>query len=117
MQTFERVIFDVYLPAYTDLYSLKKNTSNKDLQNQLYFIAQNIKMHDHYAGNCAVIEKCNNILKRVSNKQERRSTLDLYLFELMYTIRIELKAFCVMFYPLSGSHDLRLEKHYTWNIK
>ena len=117
MQTFHDVTIQVYLPAYKDLYKIKANTNKSDMQQTLYFIAQNIKAHDHYAGNVAVIENCNIILRQVSNKASLRSSLDKMLFNLLYSLRSELKSFCVMFYPLNGSHDLKLDKHYTWNIK
>lgn len=116
MQTFERVILDVYLPAYIDLYTkIKKSTPRLEAQQTLFCVAQNIKAHDHFVGNQNIIEKCNAILNNMSTKGLRRLEIDKLLLSLLYALRTELKTFCREYYPIVNNTDYKLDKHYTWH--
>ena len=116
MITFKDAVLNVYYPAYKDLYKLNKSMGKKSFTEKLYFIAWNIKTHNVYAGGLNITEKCEVILRQVSNDLSKvtRPKLDEMLFNLLYSLRTELKHFCREFYPLSGHDTLKLENHYTW---
>jgi len=116
MQTFEAVVNEVYLPAYTALYAIKGADKIADVKQDLYSIAMRIKTNDNYIGNQDVIAKCNDILQTTNNKV-KRDTLNELLFELLYSLRSELKNYCKEIAPLLGCNTLKLEQHYTWNTK
>lgn len=117
MMTFKDAVLNVYYPAYKDLYQLSRGMDKKVFTEKLYFITWNLKTHNTCVCGVDINNKCNIILRSVSNdlSLSTRQRLDQLLFDLLYSLREQLRWFCIEHYPLKGHDTLKLNDHYTAN--
>lgn len=118
LETFEGAVLGAYLPAYKSLYAITSDMGKVQALNIVLSIVQVLKRENVCAYGVGVSEQCENVLKlaTIDTGKVRRRDIDKALFDLLYSLRTELKAFCVEYYPLEGARTLKLNRHYTWDI-